>query len=96
MSDYSDQKRARVLDQMRDVFAQASLIVIPEFLDEYDSKNAYYAFYKFKTGWAAWLNSDEAPRFACSCFWRKPDGAIACRPAGESLRTEKGYRLGFR
>lgn len=62
MSDYSDQKRARVLEQMKNIFEKASLIVIPEFLDEYAS-NEYYAFYKFKNTWAEWLNSAEAPPF---------------------------------
>lgn len=62
MSDYSKEKRARVLEQVKFAFLQASLIVIPEFLDEYRA-NEYYAFYKFKNDWAAWLNSDEAPHF---------------------------------
>jgi hypothetical protein len=62
MSDYTEEKRARVLEQVKFAFSQASLIVIPEFLDEYRA-NEYYAFYKFKNDWAAWLNSDEAPRF---------------------------------
>lgn len=62
MSDYSDQKRARVLEQMKNIFEKASLIVIPEFLDQYSS-DEYYAFYKFKQIWADWLNSATAPRF---------------------------------
>ncbi len=61
MSDYSDEKRARVLQQVKFAFSHAALIVIPEFLDEYGA-NEYYAFYKFKADWAAWLNSNEAPR----------------------------------
>jgi hypothetical protein len=62
MSDYSAQKRARVLAQMKNIFNKASLIVIPEFTDEYGS-DEYYAFYRFKEDWVAWLNSDQAPRF---------------------------------
>ena len=63
MSDYSKEKRARVLEQVKFAFLQASLIVIPEFLYEYRA-NEYYAFYKFKNDWAAWLNSDELRTFA--------------------------------
>ena len=62
MTDYSEQKRALMLAQMKKIFAQASLIIVPEFLDEYNDQ-AYYTFYRFKHDWAAWLNSDEAPRF---------------------------------
>ena len=73
MSDYSEEKRARVLEQVKFAFLQASLIVIPEFLDEYRA-NEYYAFYKFKNDWAAWLNSDEAPHFRVVMLLREsPD-----------------------
>ena len=62
MSDYSHDNRARTLDQVKYAFVHASLIVIAEFLDQYTS-DEYYAFYRFKDDWAAWLNSDEAPHF---------------------------------
>ena len=72
MSDYSDEKRTRVLEQVKFAF-YAALIVIPEFLDEY-STNEYYAFYKFKDDWAAWLNSNEAPRLRVVMLLREsPD-----------------------
>ena len=81
MSDYSEEKRARVLEQVKFAFSQASLIVIPEFLDEYRA-NEYYAFYKFKNDWAAWLNSDEAPHFRVVMLLREsPDHTIACDTA---------------
>ena len=97
MSDYSDQKRARVLDQMKNVFAQASLIVIPEFLDEYDSKNTYYAFYKFKTDWAAWLNSDEAPRLRVLMLLRESPMVRLLVVQREELANGKGdpFRLPY-
>ena len=73
MWDYSDENRARTLDQVKYAFVHASLIVIAEFLDQYTS-NEYYAFYRFKNDWAAWLNSDEAPRFRVVMFLQEaPD-----------------------
>jgi hypothetical protein len=62
MADYSDEKRARVLEEIEYQFTHASLIVLPEYLDQYRPVEPY-AFYKFKDDWAAWLNSDKAPRF---------------------------------
>ena len=62
MADYSEAKRKSVLEQIEYQFTHASLIVVPEYLDQYKS-NEPYAFYKFKDDWAAWLNSDAAPRF---------------------------------
>ena len=70
MSDYSDEKRARVLEQVKFAFSHAALIVIPEFLDEYGA-NEYYAFYKFKADWAAWLNSNDAPRLRVVMFFHE-------------------------
>ena len=61
-SDYSEEKRARVLEQIEYQFTHASLIVLPEYLDQYRSDEPY-SFYKFKNDWAAWLSSDAAPRF---------------------------------
>ena len=47
MSDYSNENRARTMEQMKYIFDHASLIVLPEFLDQYPP-NKYYAFYQFK------------------------------------------------
>ena len=97
MSDYSDQKRAHVLDQMKNVFEKASLIVVPEFLDEYDLKNNYYAFYKFKNDWAAWLNSDKAPRFRVLMLLRENPMVRLLVIRREALANGKGdpFRLPY-
>ncbi len=62
LSDYSEENRARALEQVKYQFTHASLIILPEYLDQYKSDEPY-AFYKFKEDWAAWLSSEEAPRF---------------------------------
>jgi hypothetical protein len=62
MADYSEENRVRTLEDVEYQFTHASLIVVPEYIDQYMS-NEPYAFYKFKNDWAAWLNSDAAPRF---------------------------------
>lgn len=81
MSDYSDQKRADVLAQMKNIFEKASLIIIPEFLDEYHS-DQYYAFYRFKKTWADWLNSVDAPRFrVVMLLYKIAQNSVARHPA---------------
>ena len=96
MSDYSNQNRVRVLDEMKNVFEKASLIVIPEFLDEYAS-NEYYAFYKFKNDWAAWLNSNEAPRFRVLMLLRESPSMRLLVIQRDELANGKGdpFRLPY-
>lgn len=62
LADYSEENRARALEQVKYQFTHAALIILPEYLDQYKSDEPY-AFYKFKEDWAAWLSSEAAPRF---------------------------------
>ena len=96
MSDYSDEKRTRVLEQVKFIFSHAALIVIPEFLDEY-SANEYYAFYKFKDDWAAWLNSKEAPRLRVVMLLREsPDiRLLVLRRENEAKGQGDPFRLPY-
>ena len=81
---------------MKNVFEKASLIVVPEFLDEYyNSKNNYYAFYKFKNDWAAWLNSDKAPRFRVLMLLRENPMVRLLVIRREALANGKGDPFGF-
>ena len=60
-ADYSAANRVRVLEEVKENFTNASLIVIGEYLDEYSPEQPY-ALYHFRQDWADWLNSPEAPR----------------------------------
>jgi hypothetical protein len=99
MADYSADKRARVLRQVEYQFGNASLIVLPEYLDQYRS-NEPYAFYKFKDDWAAWLNSGAAPRFRVTMILNETpaERLLVLRPAslangqGDPFRLPYGYR----
>lgn len=96
MTDYSEQKRARTLDQVKNVFRHASLIIMPEFLDEYAS-GPYYAFYRFKNDWAAWLNSEDAPRFRVLMLLPEVQGIRLLVIAREDLAQGRGdpFRLPY-
>jgi hypothetical protein len=99
MAGYTEEKRARVLDDIKYEFTHASLIVLPEYLDQY-KPNEPYAFYKFKDDWAAWLSSDAAPRFrVVTLLQETPDERLlVIRPAdlakgqGDPFRLPYGYR----
>ncbi len=60
-SDYSLENRERVLEEIKQSFLKAGMVVIAEFSDYYTVAQPY-AFYHFKQYWADWLNSPAAPR----------------------------------
>jgi hypothetical protein len=52
--------RETVLSGVKEHFANAQTIIIPEYLDDY-APQPDYALYRFKQSWADWLNSSESP-----------------------------------
>lgn len=95
-SDYSAEKRARVLAQVEYQFTHASLIVLPEYLDEYRPQEPY-AFYKFKSDWAAWLNSDAAPRFRVLMLLQESPDVRLLVISRDALAKQRGdpFRLPY-
>lgn len=60
--DYSEANRARVRIEFADHLANAAMLVVPEFLDDYRHPPEPYAYYRFKDEMAALLNAPDAPR----------------------------------
>jgi len=60
-TDYSPENRVLVLDEIKQNFLKAGMVIIPEYLDDYSAQEPY-ALYHFKQDWASWLNSPGAPR----------------------------------
>jgi hypothetical protein len=60
-TDYSPENRARVMTEVREQFRNAALVVVPEYLDDYAGHGSH-AFMHFRSDWAAWLNSADAPK----------------------------------
>ena len=60
--DYSEKKRMMVREELKDHFENATMIVIPEYVDSYGLQNPY-SFYQFRDEFPRYLNSPDAPRF---------------------------------
>lgn len=52
---------AGIVAGIEEAFTQAGAVVIPEFVDDYATADPY-ALYRFRNDWAAWVNSDKAPK----------------------------------
>jgi hypothetical protein len=60
-ADYLPEERALILDEIKEHFQKAGLIIIAEYLDDY-ALGTPLAVFRLKNDWAAWLNSPDAPR----------------------------------
>lgn len=59
--DYSEDKRRKVREEIRKHFEEATIIIIPEYVDCYGQENPY-SFYHFREEFPKYLNSPECPR----------------------------------
>ncbi len=72
---YTEEKRMMVREEIRNHFEKASLIIIPEYVDEYGLGNPY-SFYQFRDEFPLYLNSPECPRLVVRVILQELDARL--------------------
>ena len=72
-SDHSNQNRSKTIKEIRKHIQNASLLIVPEFLDMYQGP---YAFYKFSEDWAKIFSEPESPTFRIIKYLKEPQGRL--------------------
>ena len=96
-SDYSDENRDKTINEIRQHIQNASLIILPEFLDMYQGP---YAYYKFRNDWAKIFSEPESPKFRIIQYLKDSQGRLLvlqrediAKNKGDPLKLPYGQRL---